>query len=437
MTRKIIIAASESVVCTKCGHQFSLDEGISRQTIERYESEFEQSFAAQKKEMEAALALEAERKASKLFSDQLNKLQEDLATTRKAEQEARAMIAQAKVDATARAQTEFAEEKAALAEELANKDKSLQVFREQELALRKQKVQLEEQQANLQVEMERRLDEERIRLGAQISQREAERFSLIEAEYRKKIDDAQKANEDLRRKLEQGSQQLQGEVLELELEHILGSTFFHDLIEEVKKGQRGADIVQTVRTPTGQACGKIIWEAKRAENWSDKWLQKLKDDQLAANADIAVLVTTVMPKGVAESFTRIGDVWVVSPQVMRPVAETLRVILLEAQRLKLINTGRNEKMEQLYNYLSSGQFAQKVRTMLEGFESMRSDLEAEKRAMQKIWAKRQTQIERVTGSMVTVVGELQAIAQDQLPQLDSIERLEALVDDALDAECPV
>jgi hypothetical protein len=290
---------------------------------------------------------------------------------------------------------------------------------------------LEEQQANMQLDLQRKLDEERARMTEQIGQKEAERFSLIEAEYRKKIEDAQRANEDLRRKLEQGSQQLQGEVLELELEHMLGSAFLHDLIEEVKKGQRGADVIQTVRTPMGQVCGKIIWEAKRAENWSDKWVQKLKDDQEAANADIAVIVTTAMPKGITDSFCRIGDVWVVSPQVMRPVAETLRVIVLEAQRLKLVNTGRNEKIEQLYNYLSSAQFAQKVRTMLEGFESMRRDLESEKRAMQRIWAKRQAQIERVTGSMVTVVGELQAIAQEELPQLGSMMELEAIGDGVL------
>ena len=246
---------------------------------------------------------------------------------------------------------------------------------------------------------------------------------MIEAEYKKKIEDAQKANEALRRKLEQGSQQLQGEVLELELEHILSSAFLHDQIDEVKKGVRGADIMQTVRTPAGQTCGKIIWEAKRAENWTEKWLQKLKDDQLEAKADIAVLVTTVMPKGVTDPFVRIGDVWVVSPHVMRPVAETLRVILIEAYKLKLVNTGRNEKMELLYNYLSSTQFSQKIRTMIESFEVMRSDLESEKRAMQKIWAKRQTQIERVTTSMVTVVGELQGIAHDAMPQLDSIEQL--------------
>lgn len=429
MSSKIIIAADESIVCPKCHHHFSLDQGITRQTIERYESEFEQAFATQRKEMEEVMAQEAERKASKHFSDQILQLKEQLGDTRKAEKEARALIAKAQSEAKTKAQEEFTQEKKSFSEELAEKEAKLKQFRDQELDLRKQKKQLEEQQANMQLELQRKLDEERVRMTDQIGQKEAERFSLIEAEYRKKIEDAQRSNEDLRRKLEQGSQQLQGEVLELELEHMLETAFFHDLIEEVKKGQRGADVVQTVRTPMGQSCGKIIWEAKRAENWSDKWLHKVKDDQQAANADIAVIVTTVMPKGITDSFCRMGDVWVVSPQVMRPVAETLRVILLEAQRLKLVNTGRNEKMEQLYNYLSSAQFAQKVRTMLEGFESMRADLESEKRAMQRIWAKRQTQIERVTSSMVNVVGELQAIAQEQLPQLNSMMELDAIGDD--------
>lgn len=424
MENKIIIAADETIVCPHCHHNFPLDEGITRHTIERYEHEFAEAFAAQRKALEESLAKEAERRASKQFTDQLNRLKEDLADVRKAEKEARAQVERVQSEAKARAHADFALEKAALAEEISEKNRQLGVFREQELALRKQKKQLEDQHANMKLELERKVDEERTRLTAQISSREAERFALIEAEYKKKIDDAQKANDDLRRKLDQGSQQLQGEVLELELEHMLESAFFHDLIEEVKKGQRGADVVQTVRTPAGQVCGKIIWEAKRAENWSEKWLQKLKDDQQAANADIAVIVTTAMPKGVEETFCRIGDVWVVSPQAMRPLGETLRVILLESQRLKLVNTGRTEKIEQLYNYLSSAQFAQKVRSMLDSFESMRADLEAEKRAMQRIWAKRQVQIERVTVSMANVVGELQAIAHDQLPQLDGVLELE-------------
>lgn len=431
MTPKIIIAADESIVCPKCDHHFPLDQGITRQTIERYESEFELAFAEQKKELEVAMAKEAERKATKQFAGQIAQLQEQLTDTKKAEKDARALIVKAQTEAKAKAQQEFADERKSLAEELVAKEIKLKEFRDQELELRKQKKALEEQQANLQLELQRKLDEERARITEQITRRESERHALVEAEYRKKIEDAQCANDDLRRKLDQGSQQLQGEVLELELEHTLTDAFIHDLIEEVKKGQRGADVLQTVRTPMGQVCGKIIWETKRAENWSDKWLQKLKDDQQAAGADIAVLVTTVFPKGATEAFARIGDVWVVSPHVMRPVAETLRVTLLEMHHLKLVNSGRSEKMEQLYNYLSSAQFAQKVRTMLEGFESMRSDLESQKRAMQKIWIKRQTQIERVTGSMVTVVGELQAIAHEQLPQLDSMMQLEAIGDDVL------
>ena len=394
MTTKIILSA-------KCAHHFPLDQGITRQTIERYESEFEQAFAAQRKELEVDMAQEAERKATKLFAGQISELKEQLTDTRKAEKDARAMIAKAQIEAKAKAALEFADEKKALADELIAKDAKLKSFREQELEF----------------------DEERARLTEQIGRKESERHALIESEFRKKIEDVQRANEELRRKLEQGSQQLQGEVLELELENALADAFIHDLIEEVKKGQRGADVIQTVRMPAGQVCGKIIWEAKRAEHWSDKWLQKLKDDQQAAGADIAVLVTTAMPKDVTDAFVRLGDVWVVSPQAMRPLAEALRVTLLELQRVRLVNTGRNEKMVQLYDYLSGASFAQRVRTMLESFEVMRADLEAEKRAMQKIWVKRQAQIERVTGSMVNVVGELQAIAHDQFPQLDAIEQL--------------
>ena len=430
MPQKIIIAADELIVCPRCAHRFTLDQGITRQTIERYESEFEQAFDAQRKELEAAMTHEAQRKAGKQFADQIAKLQEQLGDTKKSEQEARALIAKAQAEAKSRAEEQFAQERKAMAEDMADKEAKLKAFREQELALRKQQRQVEEQQANMQLEMQRKFDEERTRLTQQIGQKEAERFSMMEAEYRKKIEDAQKANEELRRKLDQGSQQLQGEILELELEQTLTSAFFHDLIEEVKKGQRGADVVQTVRTPAGQACGKIIWEAKRAENWSDRWLTKLKDDQQVANADVAVLVTTVMPKGVSEPFGRLGDVWIVAPHAMRPVADMLRVTMLELQRLKVVNTGRSEKMEQLYNYLASPQFAQRVRTMLDSFEAMRGDLEAEKRAMQKIWVKRQSQIERVTSSMITVVGELQAIAQDSLPQLEAIESIASVADDS-------
>lgn len=429
MIKKIIIAADEEIVCPKCDQHFPLSEGITRQTIERYESEFHEVFAAQKKELEATLEKEAERKATKHFAEQIALLEEKLQDSKLAEEDAKQLNIKVQIDAKAKAQQAFESEKKALAEEILEKNNKINEFRTQELELRKEKRAMEEQQANMEIELQRKLEVERTKMIDQISAAESARFSMIEAEYKKKIEDALRANEDLTRKLNQGSQQLQGEVLELELEHVLSNSFLHDQIEEVKKGQRGADVLHTVHTQYGVACGKIIWEAKRAEHWNDKWLHKLKDDQQEAKADIAVLVTTVMPKGKDEIIVRMGDVWVISPQVIKPVAEMLRSALLEANKLKLVNTGRNEKIELLYNYLSSAQFSQKIRTMLETFESMRSNLESEKRAMQKIWSKRQTQIERVTINMTTVVGDLQGIAHEALPQLEDLETLEAITEE--------
>jgi len=429
MIKKIIIAANEEIVCPSCNHHFPISESISRQTIERYESEFDAVFSAQKKELEATIEKEAERKASKQFAEKIALLQEQVLDSKKSEEEAKNQIIKAQTEAKLKAQQEFESEKKALAEELLDKEQRLTEFRAQELELRKQKRALEEQQNNMELELQRKLEDERTKMIEQISASETARFSMIEAEYKKKIEDAQKANEDLRRKLDQGSQQLQGEVLELELEHVLSNGFLHDQIDEVKKGQRGADVLHTVRTKQGVSCGKIIWEAKRAEHWSEKWIAKLKDDQQEAKADIAVLVTTVMPKGQDELITRHGDIWVIAPHVIKPVAEMLREVLLEANKLKLVNTGRNEKMEMLYNYLSSAQFSQKVRGMVDTFEVMRNDLESEKRAMQKIWSKRQTQIERVSMNIASVVGELQGIAHVDLPQLEDLDSLDVIGND--------
>ena len=275
-----------------------------------------------RRELEEHLAHEAQRKATQASAAEIAKLQDQVAGAKRAEREAKEAIEKAREEARNKAVAETEQDRKAWQEDLARKDEAIKQFREQEIELRRQKQAVEEQQRGMELELQRKIDEERVKITASISQREADRFSLMEAEWKKKIDDAQKSNEDLRRKLEQGSQQLQGEVLELEVEQSLSTSFLHDLIEEVKKGVRGADVIQTVRTPTGMTAGKIIWEAKRAENWSDKWLQKLKDDQQEAKADLAVLVTTEMPKGVTDPFVRVGDIWVISPQVLRPMAET-------------------------------------------------------------------------------------------------------------------
>lgn len=426
MQDKIILDANERIVCPKCSHEFTLGDGITRQTIDRHTEEFEALLKARREELEEHLVQEAQRKAMQQTAEQIGKLQEQVSAAKRAEREAQESIERVRAEAREKAVADAAQDRQSLEEDLVRKNDEIKNFREKEISLRRQKQELEDQQRDMELELRRKLDDERSKITAAVSQREAERFSMMEAEWKKKIEDAQKSNEDLRRKPEQGSQQLQGEVLELEVEQTLAATFFHDLVEEVKKGVRGADVIQTVRTSTGIAAGKIIWEAKRAENWSDKWLQKLKDDQQEAKADIAVLVSTVMPKGVTDPFTRIGDIWVISPQVLRPMAETLRVILLESSKLRQANVGRDEKIEQLYNYLASPAFAQRMRTVMDTFGTMQSELDSERRAIQRIWAKRQSQIERALKSMTTVVGELQGIAQGSLPELGQIDTLEVL-----------
>lgn len=423
---KIIVRAEEEVVCPKCTHAFPLKAGIAQHTIELRQEELEQATKAFQEQIAAQLSKDAERKATQLFTSQISQLQEQLAGAKRSEREAKEAIERARAEAREKATADQAQERKALEEELAHKTTELQTMKAMELDLRRQKQELEEQKRSQELELQRKLDEERSKISQQIGEREAERFRMIEAEYKKKLADVQSANDDLRRKLDQGSQQLQGEVLELHVEKSLTTTFFHDLIEEVKKGVRGADVIQTVRTAAGAVAGKIIWEAKRAENWSDKWLEKLKDDQQEAKADLAVLVTTAMPKGADGPFVRIGDVWVVTPTVLKPMAETLRVILLETQKLRVASTGKAEKVELLYNYLASPTFSQRMRTVFDSFTAMQTDLDAEKRAFAKIWGKRQTQIDRLTMSMGTVIGELQAIAQDSLPGLQSIDTLESI-----------
>ena len=423
MATKIILNSHETIVCPKCSEKFPLHQGITKQTMEKYEKEFQKEFEKRDEELREDIRREEEKRARKTFTQKQAELQEQIDASEEARKKAETAARKAANEARSKAEQEFDVERKTLKQDLAQKDAAVKDFREKELTLRKEKQKLEEDKQNLELDVQRRIDQERRTIQEQVSKTEAEKFHFKEAEYQKKLNDAQKVNDELSRKLEQGSQQLQGEVLELELESVLRASFPHDKIEPVRKGQRGADVLQIVNTPTGQRCGTIIWEAKRAENWSDKWVQKLKDDQLEAKAELAVIVTTVLPNDISEPFAMLGDIWVAKEQVIKPMAETLRLLLIEAYKLKLVNTGKNEKIEALYNYLCSPQFTQRVRSVVETFVGMKRDLDQEKNAMIKLWKKREAQIDRVTVNMAGMVGELQAIAHESLPQLESIELL--------------
>jgi hypothetical protein len=294
------------------------------------------------------------------------------------------------------------------------------MFRETEIGLRKEKLEIEDARKGLELEMARRMESERKRVADDTEKRLTEQYRMKEAEKDKIIDDLKKKAEEFKRKAEQGSQQLQGEVAEISLEELLKASFPLDGIDEVPKGIRGADVIHSVCNQLGQPCGTLIWESKRTKAWSDGWIEKLKEDQREVKAEIAVLVSTVLPKGV-NGFARINGVWVCEHSLTGCLAEALRIGLMDLSSAKLSVIGKNEKMEALYEYLSGPEFRQHVEGIVEAFASMRKDLDQEKRAMEKIWAKREKQIERVIKNMGRMYGSMEGIIGQSLPQLELLE----------------
>jgi len=225
--------------------------------------------------------------------------------------------------------------------------------------------------------------------------------------------------DNLKRKAEQGSQQLQGEALEWQLETMLTGKFLHDRIDPVPKGEHGGDILHRVNLPTGTACGTILWETKRVRNWQDGWLPKLRNDQRTAKAEIAVLVSTVLPKDV-DTFDQIDGVWIVHPRCILPIAMSLRNMLIEVTTARQAGEGQQTKMEMVYAYLTGPKFRLRVEALAEAFTSMNEDLFKEKKAVVKQWAKREEQINRMMGATVGMYGELQGIAGKTLGEIEGL-----------------
>jgi hypothetical protein len=251
---------------------------------------------------------------------------------------------------------------------------------------------------------------------------EQERSKFEKAELQKKLDDLSSQLADTQSKLAQGSQQLQGEVLELALEEGLRRAFPLDRIEEVKKGQRGGDVLQHVKTGGGQAAGVILWETKRAKDWSAQWITKLKDDMRASGAAVGILVTMpgTLPRNWpdGELFAPYEDVWVTQSATAVGVAALLRDGMTEVQRQRAMAAGKGEKMEALYDYLTSPQFAHKLKAVYETFTRMREELEQEKNVTLQRWARREKQLSTGVTQLLGVGGDIQGLAQQELPMLN-------------------
>lgn len=300
-----------------------------------------------------------------------------------------------------------------------NNAKLAEAQRTQAEVMRKQR-ELEDAKRELELTIEKRVQAD-LTAERDKARREAEEdLKLKVMEKDQTITAMQRQIEDLKRRAEQGSQQLQGEVLELELEALLAAKFPRDTIRPVPKGEFGGDVVHRVFGPGNQSCGTILWESKRTKNWSDGWLPKLREDQRAAKAEVAVIISQALPKEI-ESFGFIDGVWVADPKVALPVAMTLRHTLIEVACVRLASEGQQTKMEMIYNYLTGPRFRQRVQALVEAFSSMKEDLDREKKAITRQWAKREEQIDRVMQATVGMYGDLQGIAGKTLQEIEGLE----------------
>jgi hypothetical protein len=279
--------------------------------------------------------------------------------------------------------------------------------------LKREKSELEQK---LKLDFERQLNELLRREQENLMKTFEDKYDLKMKEYEKIISDLNKKLEDAQRSALQGSMQLQGEIQELELERILREMFPFDDVRQVKKGQRGADVVQIVRNEFGRTCGKILYESKRTKNFDKNWISKLKEDNLEEKADVLVIVTQAMPDGTENYFFEDG-VWICHFSDIYAFAKVLRLLVLEIYKVASFNENRGTKMELIYQYLTSNEFAQTFESIIKGFVELKQSYEEEKLKMQKIWKEREKQFERIITSATNFYGSIKGLAGSNIPDI--------------------
>ncbi len=293
-------------------------------------------------------------------------------------------------------------------------------LQKKEIEFLKKEQELKDIKEKMDLELQKKILEVKKQSEEEVSRRESEKFAMREQEWKKQMEDQKKLNEEMQRKMEQGSMQLQGEVQELFIEEVLKSAFPFDVIEEVSKGARGADCIQIVRNNLMQDCGKIIYESKRTKAFSQEWISKLKDDMRASGSEIAVLITETLPKD-QKHFSLMNGVWVCSFSEFRAVAAVLRDGLIRLKVASESNENKGEKMQMLYSYLTGNEFRQQIEAIVEGFSTLQSELDKEKKAMQLIWKKREKQIEKVVNNTIGLYGSVKGIAGASVQDIQALE----------------
>lgn len=375
------------IQCPQCNHQFEVQEALSSQLERKYQDQLR-------------IELDKEREAS-----------EERAALKLAEQ--RAKLGK-------QLEEQMAEQLSELQAENEKRRQENLRLKQEELSFKKREKELleKEQELKLQVEQEILNREHEIAMKAK-AQLQAE-FEIERKKMQVQIEQSSKLAEEMKRKAEQGSMQLQGEAQELVLEDLLSEAYPFDRIEPVAKGVKGADCLQSVINASQKLCGTIIYESKNTKDWNDDWLKKLKVDQASARADIAVIVSKALPKG-QSSFNLCDGVWVCSLTEVRALSLVLRESLLKMAAVKIAQDNIGDKKSLLYEYFTGNQFAQRVQALLDNFAEQAAQLNKEKVATEKLWKKRETQIWAMQQNLAGMFGSIEGIAGKEIPGVAQLE----------------
>ncbi len=401
--------------CPKCGAEINVSEILYHQVEEKLTRDFNEKNAKREKELQEQLASLQKQK------EEIDKEKENIQKQIDNAVKSKMAIEKDKLEKTIRESIleETNEKFETLTKELEQKSNQVKELNKTKAEIEKLKREKDELKEAIELEKEKefseRIKEEKIKIKKQ-----AEEASLLKIkELEKQLEDQKALAEEMKRKAEQGSMQLQGEVQELAIEEILKTIFPFDDISEVGKGIKGADVIQTVKNKLGNNCGTILYESKRTKAFSDEWITKLKADAVGIKADICVIVTEALPKGI----DRIGQkegVWICTFNDLKGLILVLRESLIKINEAYSSQTNKGEKMQMLYDYLTSNEFKLQVGAIIEGFTDLHNSYIQEKRAMERIWKQREKQLEKVLLNTNHFIGSIKGIAGSSIPDLKQI-----------------
>jgi len=411
------------ILCPQCGHQFEVEKAIEKDIEQRLQKEYQEKLQQSLSKLDNdKKRLESEQQ---LFEEKKKK--ENEIFSRKLQQEKEKMEIELQEQIRKSVSTDFENQVRILQQANEENAEKLKQARQKELELLQKEQQMKAKEAEMELEMQKKIQQASVDITEQVRNQEAQKFALREGqiqmenrELKLQLEEQKKLADEMKRKAEQGSMQRQGEAQELLLEEMLRTYFPFDTITEIKKGAEGADCIQTIRNNVGAACGSIIYESKRTKAWSQGWIDKLKTDMRTRNADVAILVTTAFPKDM-EKFGEREGIWICNFSEVQGVAHLLRNGIINMHFLRTSNENKGDKMQMLYSYLTGNEFKGQVQSIAEGFTAMKEAITKERIQMEKIWKEREKQLEKVLLNTSGMYGSIKGIAGSgvsDIPLLD-------------------